>query len=84
MRVSKAEELKQGLNQSDSVRALVLDADFAEQAHPWISQMKIEKPRIKILLIQSRQTKTNASDYPMLTAPFGPEDLLQSLQNVVA
>ena len=37
VRVSKAEELKQGLNQSDSVRALVLDADFAEQAHPWIS-----------------------------------------------
>ena len=84
VRISKSDELKQGLNQSDSVCAIVMDADLIEQVDPLILQMKIDKPPIKILLIQSRQNKKNTSDYPMLTAPFSPEDLLQSLQNVVA
>ena len=63
---------------------IVMDADLIEQVDPLILQMKIDKPPIKILLIQSRQNKKNTSDYPMLTATFSPEDLLQSLQNVVA
>ena len=84
LHVSHAERLEQAIHDSSAVEAILLDENALRANETLISQIKIEKPLIKILLIQSRQNKKKSGEYLVLKSPFSPEQLLQSLQKVIA
>lgn len=84
LRLAEPAQLASVHSQTTPIEGILIDEADLESSQSVIAQLKNEKPQLKILLIQSKQRNKMKGDYPVLQAPFTPEQLLQSLQQFIA